>query len=832
MVDGQLRTKDQIHDYIDRGNPLELWSYFDYVLETYDGKMLSETANRKGRTCSVHVPYREGSNRHGHCRIIRAAGHETMPYIPGQWFPARDRENGSSLFEASMLALLKPWRSLSDIKTGDETFLQAFDSFIEQASERVRRLICNIEFFHNCSTSARNSSTVNENNYNNPHDNDSRAEEDMSDEETQVETADFSDLISEEEIRSVIDQPFNAREKLYADVAIGIGSDCTVWSDLSTNVPCRRPPVFASEYELEQIPIWEAMLAADNEVDDVDPASNESVIALNEINMSSHTTDTEPSASQLPPLTSLSQNTRVDLNHRQSMAHTIISEHLREYLTQGDAPQRLMIVHGQGGTGKSTLLNAISTTFTECGASHLLAKTAMSGVAASVIGGQTLHTWAALPIRTPTSEKWITHPSKEIEKRRRKNMGTVLWLTIDEMSMLTTPLLLHLSKAAGVVRSSINTVDPTIPFGGLNIILLGDFHQFPPVANRTRELYCSDPPKGACELGRALFEQFDTVIKLDEQIRIQDETWNNILQRSRTGDCTQTDIAEIRKLVLTNRECHIPDFSLPPWNDTILVTPRNSVRCAWNNVMLAQHTRNSGDIKYVLYAHDSCKTHPLSSQERLAIAYLKVDQTNHLPNKVELVIGMKAMILANISTDSDLANGSRGIIENILLDPREEVQELSTRTIYLQYPPAAIIFRPFFSRNKQLPGFANGCVPILPTQKTFKLGGKTGSVIHRLQYPITPAYAFTDFKSQGQTIESVIVDLAKPPTGSLTSFNAYVALSRSRGRNTIRLLRDFDEKLFTTHPNEELRKEDDRLDMLETETINRFRAGEFRQSRT
>jgi hypothetical protein len=106
--------------------------------------------------------------------------------------------------------------------------------------------------------------------------------------------------------------------------------------------------------------------------------------------------------------------------------------------------------------------------------------------------------------------------------------------------------------------------------------------------------------------------------------------------------------------------------------------------------------------------------------------------------------------------------------------------------------------------------------------------GKKGNTIERKQFPLMPAYAFTDFKSQGQTIESVIVDLAKPPSGGLTGFNVYVALSRSRGRETIRLLRDFDEKLFTVHPNEQLRREDQRLEALEKKTQECFEAGEFR----
>ncbi|OAX34181.1 hypothetical protein K503DRAFT_774841, partial [Rhizopogon vinicolor AM-OR11-026] len=54
--------------------------------------------------------------------------------------------------------------------------------------------------------------------------------------------------------------------------------------------------------------------------------------------------------------------------------------------------------------------------------------------------------------------------------------------------------------------------------------------------------------------------------------------------------------------------------------------------------------------------------------------------------------------------------------------------------------------------------------------------------------------------SPGQTISHTIIDIGTPPTGGLTSFNVYVALSRSRGQDNIQLLRDFDEKLLMTHP--------------------------------
>ncbi|KAI0681789.1 hypothetical protein C8T65DRAFT_598087 [Cerioporus squamosus] len=60
--------------------------------------------------------------------------------------------------------------------------------------------------------------------------------------------------------------------------------------------------------------------------------------------------------------------------------------------------------------------------------------------------------------------------------------------------------------------------------------------------------------------------------------------------------------------------------------------------------------------------------------------------------------------------------------------------------------------------------------------------------VQRRQFPITPAYAFTDYRSQGQTIPTVLVDIKSPPGPSkLSLFNLYVALSRSSGPEDMRL---------------------------------------------
>jgi ATP-dependent exoDNAse (exonuclease V) alpha subunit len=75
-----------------------------------------------------------------------------------------------------------------------------------------------------------------------------------------------------------------------------------------------------------------------------------------------------------------------------------------------------------------------------------------------------------------------------------------------------------------------------------------------------------------------------------------------------------------------------------------------------------------------------------------------------------------------------------------------------------------------------------------------------------------------DYKAQGQTMECVLVDISKPPSGALSPFSVYVVLSRSRGRKMIWILRGFDPALFMHHPSKDLRNEMVRLEQLDERT--------------
>ena len=164
-----------------------------------------------------------------------------------------------------------------------------------------------------------------------------------------------------------------------------------------------------------------------------------------------------------------------------------------------------------------------------------------------------------------------------------------------------------------------------------------------------------------------------------------------------------------------------------------------------------------------------------------------------LNDEILLAIGMKVMVLLNLATEADIANGTRGKIKEIILDDREDEHNKAVEEhLKLQYPPALILFKPDKGTSIKFEGIEEGLILITPSAAWFtaKRKGEESKTykIRRRQYAITPGYAFTDYKSQGQTIENVIIDIGKPPSGKLSPFGTCVSLSRSRGRDTIRLL--------------------------------------------
>lgn len=226
--------------------------------------------------------------------------------------------------------------------------------------------------------------------------------------------------------------------------------------------------------------------------------------------------------------------------------------------------------------------------------------------------------------------------------------------------------------------------------------------------------------------------------------------------------------------------------------------------------------------------HWNTKRKP-SLNERVVIAGMSRWETKKLEGEIELVVGMRAMVVINIATEANLSNGTRRSIVDIILDERDgNAEKDETGTTYLCYPPSVILFKPNQLSFPTFTGLPNGVIPLFPMELKFTINIQGKSLrVTCCQYGITTGYAFTNYKAQAQTLDQIYIDLAKPPNGQLTPFSTYVALSRGQGRHAIRLLRDFKDKLFTHHPLEDLRKEDKRLEMLNKRTRVGFVWGEY-----
>ncbi|KAJ3913305.1 hypothetical protein F5877DRAFT_52600, partial [Lentinula edodes] len=121
-------------------------------------------------------------------------------------------------------------------------------------------------------------------------------------------------------------------------------------------------------------------------------------------------------------------------------AHDIVSNHMHATTNGSRPPQLRLILRGPGGTGKTAVINAITDAFCDSGMQAKLAKTATSGVAATLISGKTLHTWAGIPIMVPRKDNWL-QASPVIAQRRIMHLKDVEYLIIDEISMATKDLL-------------------------------------------------------------------------------------------------------------------------------------------------------------------------------------------------------------------------------------------------------------------------------------------------------------------------------------------------------------------------------------------------------
>lgn len=139
---GKLHVCRQVEDYMFRPIEFETMNFLNYMVETYerrttknennleDDEALTRTINNCGGYIISHPKFNT------HVRVHRFENHVYLPNIVGPWLPRRDGDEDSKpYYFAAMLAFLKPWRNLEDLKDCHKSWEEIFLSFIANASQ-------------------------------------------------------------------------------------------------------------------------------------------------------------------------------------------------------------------------------------------------------------------------------------------------------------------------------------------------------------------------------------------------------------------------------------------------------------------------------------------------------------------------------------------------------------------------------------------------------------------------------------------------------------------------------------------------------------------------
>lgn len=190
IVEGKMAIRDQMVEYMERGTEIEHMNLYDFMTETYEEKKKGELDEGDedgtnegngqqeeegigqdghgqspqyqplrqagpGRPPNRRIPYKTNGPKEGRNRVIRTQGHETLLRFVGKWFPRNDsKEEWEKEFHAaSMLALLKPWTRVSDIK--GEGFIEEYQNLVEKGDKRMHRILHNIQYYYECEDGAR-----------------------------------------------------------------------------------------------------------------------------------------------------------------------------------------------------------------------------------------------------------------------------------------------------------------------------------------------------------------------------------------------------------------------------------------------------------------------------------------------------------------------------------------------------------------------------------------------------------------------------------------------------------------------------------------------------
>jgi ATP-dependent DNA helicase PIF1 len=424
----------------------------------------------------------------------------------------------------------------------------------------------------------------------------------------------------------------------------------------------------------------------------------------------------------------------------------IQNERLNNFLTQKQKQifelaiknRESLFFTSAAGSGKSFLLKRIINNLKEQHGEDKVAVTAYTGIAAVNINGTTLHSFAGTGIglgEAPLPDLVKKIQSNQKSQKRWQNTETLI---IDEISMLDGESLDNLEFIARVIRNN------NLPFGGLQLILVGDFFQLPPVSKGKKQ------PKFAFEVS-----SWQNCLKhsflLATIHRQKEDKLVNFLNQIRLGETSSLDLKVVKELE--------KPLSLP--NDGIKATQLYATNEEANKVNQEELEK----LPYQFYLFQALDWE--DSYKRLP----ELLRNCRASRELTLKKGAQVMLIKNLTPQ--LVNGSQGVVigferKEVKINDYQAGKKITT--VKLTLPVVK---------------FTNGIKQAIEIAE-WSIETPLTSIVRasRQQIPLILSWAITIHKSQGQTIERLKIDCSK----IFAEGQLYVALSRATSTQHLQVI--------------------------------------------
>ncbi|THH07769.1 hypothetical protein EW146_g9213 [Bondarzewia mesenterica] len=315
-------------------------------------------------------------------RVMRASSHNTIPNFIGQYFPPHDDPISLDCYWACMLLLFKPWHTLRDLWSLDETWEEAYSRFLVDAPTDVKRMIANIQHFYDCKNAADNANNDDDSHTNQGQVRDSVRDTDVAEEFGADDVDEELVVVTEEMITEAQAQQSSHRDAVHAENAVEIGRLVSLLPNEEDEYVVRTTAQPASGGDLAKLMSWQIELtraSSDLEGDDQNASDVDMDSGVTHI-PSGDDTEAEPhvGTSRMHDQSevihggemadaALSAIDRDMLLADQRRAFDIIEWHMRRSDVEPETPQLLMQIQGEGGTGKSKVIQTVSDLFKRLG---------------------------------------------------------------------------------------------------------------------------------------------------------------------------------------------------------------------------------------------------------------------------------------------------------------------------------------------------------------------------------------------------------------------------------------------------------------------------------